>query len=117
MAGLGVLRLDNSLPFCGPVQVNWHDKPCQGHRCWPKHGNGRLLCVTLIAAASASGVLHCAQAPVGLRLTIWTMSCCPQGLRKLGELYTANFAKYANGGGFVSAETAAAITAAGPKLE
>lgn len=39
-----------------------------------------------------------------------------QGLRKLGELYTANFAKYANGGGFVSADTAAAITAAGPKL-
>jgi hypothetical protein len=43
--------------------------------------------------------------------------CAWQGLRKLGELYVANFAKYANGGGFVSADTATAITAAGPKLE
>ena len=43
--------------------------------------------------------------------------CPEQGLRKLGELYKANFAKYANGGGFVSPDTAAAITAAGPKLE
>ena len=40
-----------------------------------------------------------------------------KGLRHLGELYTVNFKKYASGGGFVSKETAAAICAAGPKLE
>jgi len=59
--------------------------------------------------------LCCANALIGPR-HVCTTFCCPQGLRKLGELYTANFAKYANGGGFVSTETAAAITAAGPKL-
>lgn len=37
-------------------------------------------------------------------------------LGHLGELYTANFKKYASGGGFVSESTAAAITAAGPEM-
>ena len=39
-----------------------------------------------------------------------------KSLHHLGELYTANFQKYASGGGFVSADTAAAISAAGPKM-
>lgn len=34
----------------------------------------------------------------------------------LGEIYSANFAKYADGGGFVDAGLAGAIVAAGPKL-
>ena len=38
-------------------------------------------------------------------------------LQHLAELYTANFNKYASGGGFVSKELAAAIVEAGPKLD
>ena len=71
----------------------------------------------LPAQMSLLGVPLCAHALGGPRRQMLTMLCCPQGLRKLGGLYTANFAKYANGGGFVSAEMAAAITAAGPKLQ
>ena len=37
-------------------------------------------------------------------------------LAHLGEIYAANFAKYADGGGFVQPELAAAIVAAGPTL-
>lgn len=37
-------------------------------------------------------------------------------LTHLGEIYAANFAKYADGGGFVDAGLAAAIVAAGPEL-
>ena len=37
-------------------------------------------------------------------------------LTHLGEIYSSNFAKYADGGGFVDAGLAAAIVAAGPKL-
>ena len=37
-------------------------------------------------------------------------------LRHLAELFAANFGKYADGGGFVSADRAAAILAAGPVL-
>ena len=39
-----------------------------------------------------------------------------KALRHLASLYTANFKKYASGGGFVSAGTAADICAAGPKM-
>lgn len=39
-----------------------------------------------------------------------------KSLNHLGDLYTANFKKYASGGGFVSESVAAAITAAGPKM-
>jgi phosphoenolpyruvate carboxykinase (ATP) len=38
-------------------------------------------------------------------------------LRHLASLYSANFKKYASGGGFVSADTAAQICAAGPHLD
>ena len=37
-------------------------------------------------------------------------------LSHLAELYTANFSKYASGGGFVSKDLAQAIVSAGPRL-
>ena len=37
-------------------------------------------------------------------------------LQHLAELYTANFNKYASGGGFVSKDLAQAIVSAGPKV-
>jgi phosphoenolpyruvate carboxykinase (ATP) len=40
-----------------------------------------------------------------------------KSLRHLASLYSANFKKYASGGGFVSSDTAAEICAAGPKLD
>lgn len=39
-----------------------------------------------------------------------------KALRHLASLYDSNFKKYSSGGGFVSAETAADICAAGPKM-
>lgn len=37
-------------------------------------------------------------------------------LAHLGELYTSNFKKYGDGAGFVTADVASNILAAGPKL-
>jgi ATP-dependent phosphoenolpyruvate carboxykinase len=38
-------------------------------------------------------------------------------LSHLADLYKANFARYASGGGFVSSELAQRIVAAGPRIE